>query len=211
MTRDNNSRDETLRTPAAYEDPIILFNKWMEAAKSTEINDPNAMSLATVDQNGCPNVRIVLLKGISRQGFIFYTNLESAKGNELQSQPKAALCFHWKTLKRQVRIRGEVGLVNNEEADEYYNSRPKESRIGAWASQQSKTMSNPDALKDAVKFYTEKYQTTEIPRPKHWSGFYIYPVEIEFWQDQPYRLHDRILYTRERSQEDEWNKTILFP
>lgn len=192
------------------DEPFGLFASWFEDAKAKEINDPDAMALATVDETGLPNVRMVLLKGFARDGFVFYTNIESAKGRELLGSGKAALCFHWKSLRRQVRIRGPVEPVSDEEADAYFASRPRGSRIGAWASQQSRPLESRFALEKAVARYTAQYIIGEIPRPSCWSGFRLTPVEIEFWHDRPFRLHDRIVFHRGGAGQD-WVKARLYP
>lgn len=192
------------------DDPIFLFRKWLEEAEEHEINDPNAMALATVDASGLPNVRMVLLKDVSEAGFTFYTNLESAKGHELAGQPKAALCFHWKSLRRQVRVRGLVEPVSAVEADRYFASRPRASRIGAWASPQSRPLENRFALEKAVARYTAKFAIGEVPRPPYWSGFRVRPLEIEFWEDRPFRLHDRLVYRRAHL-DTGWSTTRLYP
>ncbi|MBA5776349.1 pyridoxamine 5'-phosphate oxidase [Stappia sp. F7233] len=191
-------------------DPFRLFAEWLEDATASEPNDPNAMALATVDETGLPNVRMVLLKGFSEAGFVFYTNFQSAKGRELLSQQKAALCFHWKSLRRQIRIRGSVEIVSDAEADEYYQSRPRGSRIGAWASKQSRPLESRFALEKEVAKYTAKFAIGEIPRPEHWSGFRLVPSSIEFWHDRPFRLHDRIVFSREAPTAD-WTKERLYP
>ncbi|MEM5493754.1 pyridoxamine 5'-phosphate oxidase [Hoeflea sp. AS16] len=190
-------------------EPYRLFAKWLEDATASEPNDPNALALATVDSDGLPDVRMVLLKGFDERGFVFYTNFESAKGQEILSSMKAAMCFHWKTLRRQVRIRGPVEQVSDVEADEYYASRPRGSRIGAWASKQSRPLESRFALEKAVAEYTAKHAIGEIPRPPYWSGFRIMPQSIEFWHDRPFRLHDRVVFTR--AQEGTWDKTRLYP
>ncbi|MBO6890797.1 MAG: pyridoxamine 5'-phosphate oxidase [Roseibium sp.] len=190
--------------------PFELFHEWLEDAKGSEPNDPNALSLATVDENGLPNVRMVLLKGFDERGFVFYTNFESTKGEELLFAGKAAMCFHWKSLRRQVRIRGEVVEVSAEEADEYYGSRPRGSRIGAWASKQSRPLESRFALEKEVAKYTAKFGIGDIPRPEHWSGMRLVPTSIEFWHDRPFRLHDRILFTRQHADEP-WSKERLYP
>jgi len=189
-------------------EPYRLFAQWLEDATKSEPNDPNALALATVDADGMPDVRMVLLKGFDERGFVFYTNFESAKGEEILSSMKAAMCFHWKSLRRQVRVRGPVEQVSGAEADEYYASRPRGSRIGAWASRQSRPLESRFALEKAVAEYTAKYAIGEIPRPPHWSGFRIIPQSIEFWHDRPFRLHDRVKFTRSQ---DSWDKTRLYP
>lgn len=189
-------------------EPYRLFAQWLEDATASETNDPNALALATVDADGLPDVRMVLLKGFDERGFVFYTNFQSAKGQEILSSMKAAMCFHWKSLRRQVRIRGPVEQVSDTEADEYYASRPRGSRIGAWASKQSRPLESRFALEKAVAEYTAKHAIGEIPRPPHWSGFRIVPQSIEFWHDRPFRLHDRMVFTRNA---DQWDKTRLYP
>uniref|UniRef100_UPI0025EA313D pyridoxamine 5'-phosphate oxidase n=1 Tax=uncultured Nitratireductor sp. TaxID=520953 RepID=UPI0025EA313D len=178
-------------------------------ATKSEPNDPNALALATVDPDGMPNVRMVLLKGFDERGFVFYTNFESAKGEEILSAKKAAMCFHWKSLRRQVRIRGPVERVSDAEADEYYASRPRGSRIGAWASKQSRPLESRFALEKAVAEYTAKFAVGAIPRPAHWSGLRIVPQTIEFWHDRPFRLHDRIVFGR--GENGAWRTTRLYP
>lgn len=191
-------------------EPFRLFAAWLGEAEAKEINDPNAMALATVDGDGLPDVRMVLLKGADDRGFVFYTNVESAKGEELRQNPKAALVFHWKSLRRQVRVRGPVSRVSDEEADAYYASRHRDSRIGAWASQQSRPLESRFALEKAVARFAAKHAVGEIPRPPYWTGFRITPVAMEFWQDKPFRLHDRVRFTREGDGED-WSKARLYP
>jgi pyridoxamine 5'-phosphate oxidase len=190
--------------------PFALFAAWLADATAQEPNDPNAMALATVDETGMPNVRMVLLKDAGPEGFVFYTNYESAKGRELLTGGKAALCFHWKSLRRQVRARGTVHTVGEAEADAYFATRPRGSRIGAWASQQSRPLEGRLALETAVARYTAKYLIGEIPRPAYWSGFRLVPAEMEFWHDRPFRLHDRIVFRRSGPNEA-WEKTRLYP
>jgi pyridoxamine 5'-phosphate oxidase len=189
-------------------EPFRLFAEWLEDATKSETNDPNGVALATVDADGLPDVRMVLLKGFDERGFVFYTNFESAKGREILGTMKAAMCFHWKSLRRQVRIRGPVEIVSDSEADDYYATRPRGSRIGAWASKQSRPLESRFALEKAVAEYTAKYAIGTIPRPKHWSGFRIIPSSMEFWHDRPFRLHDRVVFTRDG---DGWGKTRLYP
>jgi pyridoxamine 5'-phosphate oxidase len=199
----------------AAEEPFTLFAQWLGDAEGHEPNDPNAMSLATVDPDGLPNVRMVLLKGVdgadaTHRGFVFYTNLESAKGRELSSTHKAALCFHWKSLRRQVRVRGLVSAVSSAEADAYYATRARGSRLGAWASAQSRPLESRFALEKAVAAVTARYPFGEIPRPPYWSGFRIVPLEIEFWHDRPFRLHDRLVFRRPDPAAP-WEKLHLYP
>ena len=191
------------------DDPIELFNLWMDDAKKLELNDPNAVSLAT-SNNNFPSVRMVLLKDFSQNGFIFYTNLNSQKGNELKENPKAAMCFHWKSLLRQIRINGVVTQVADDVADKYYNSRSYESRIGAWASKQSKELTGRDQLIDSIKEYKDKYNDeNNVPRPSHWSGWILSPQSIEFWLDGDGRIHERLKYVKDRN--GQWIKSLLSP
>lgn len=190
------------------EEPFALFGRWLEDATKSEPNDPNAVALATVDPDGMPNVRMVLLKDFDEAGFVFYTNFESAKGREILASMKAAMLFHWKSLRRQVRVRGAVERVTDAEADAYFATRPRGSRIGAWASAQSRPLESRFALEKSVAEYTARYAIGEIPRPSHWSGLRIRPVSIEFWHDRPFRLHDRVSFEREGKG---WRRTRLYP
>jgi pyridoxamine 5'-phosphate oxidase len=196
-------------------EPFALFEAWFAEAEAHEPNDANAMALASVDTSGLPNVRMVLLKGLDAaghpaRGFVFYTNLESAKGTELLAAPKAALCFHWKSLRRQVRVRGVVSCTSDAEADAYYATRARGSRLGAWASQQSRPLESRFALEKAVAAITARYPFGDIPRPPHWSGFRITPVEMEFWHDRPFRLHERVVFRRGDPSQP-WGKQRLYP
>lgn len=191
-------------------EPFALFGAWLKEAQDSEINDPNALSLATVDADGLPNVRMVLLKDFDEDGFVFYTNFESQKGREILSSRKAAMCFHWKSLRRQVRVRGTVEIVSDAEADAYYKSRPRGSRIGAWASKQSRPLESRFALEKAVADFTARHPIGEIERPAYWSGFRIRPLSIEFWKDGAFRLHDRVEFRRDETAGD-WSKARLYP
>ncbi|SNY92555.1 Pyridoxamine 5'-phosphate oxidase [Cohaesibacter sp. ES.047] len=188
--------------------PLLLFSEWLKDAEASEPNDPNAMAVSTVDESGMPNVRMVLLKDYSEEGFVFYTNFESAKGRELLASKKVALLFHWKSLRRQIRIRGNVEVVSTDAADDYFYSRPRGSRIGAWASKQSRPLESRFALEKAVAEYTAKFNIGKVPRPDYWSGFLVRPTEIEFWHDRPFRLHDRVVF---KGVEGGWEKTQLYP
>ncbi|TCL75917.1 pyridoxamine 5'-phosphate oxidase [Rhizobium sp. BK251] len=192
------------------DEPFALFASWLKEAETSEINDPNAVALATVDENGLPNVRMVLLKGFDSEGFVFYTNFESQKGHEILGQKKAAMCFHWKSLRRQVRLRGPVEIVTDAEADAYFKTRARGSRIGAWASKQSRPLESRFALERAVAEYTARYAIGDIPRPEHWSGFRIRPVSIEFWHDGKFRLHDRVEFRRQ-TLDAPWQKVRMYP
>ena len=192
------------------DDPIKLFKIWMDEAKKSEPNDPNAVALASSNEINFPSVRMVLLKDFNKNGFVFYTNLNSQKGNELKINPKAAMCFHWKSLLRQVRIGGTVKKVSNEVADKYYNSRGYESRIGAWASKQSKEIRSRDELISSIEEYKKKYNNqNEVPRPIHWSGWNLSPLNIEFWLDGESRIHERLKYTKDSN--GNWIKSLLSP
>lgn len=201
---------DSLRTGEFTEatEPFCLFEDWMEEAKRSEPNDPNAMAIATVDSDGLPDVRVVLLKGVDARGFVFYTNSGSAKGEEMAAVPKAAAVFHWKSLQRQVRVRGPVAQVSSDEADAYFASRHRDSRIGAWASRQSRPLASRAEFEAAVATQTERFEGGEVPRPPYWCGYRIAPVAIEFWQDRPFRLHDRIRFTRSG---ESWDRTRLYP
>ena len=191
------------------DNPFELFNIWMKEAKKKEINDPNALSLATSNSKNEPNVRMVLLKGLSLKGFVFYTNLNSPKSQDIKHNPKAAMCFHWKSLQRQVRVSGIITQVEEKEADLYFNSRPYESRIGAWASDQSKTMNKREEFLKKIDYFKNKYKDEKkLPRPKHWSGWCLSPSSIEFWLGDQYRIHERLKYNK---LSNIWEKEILFP
>ncbi len=192
------------------DDPLRLFSIWFEDAGKSEQNDANAMTLATVDDGGMPDARMVLLKGFDAAGFVFYTHLASAKGRELEGQPKAALVFHWKSLRRQVRVRGPVERVSEAEADEYFATRPRQSQIGAWASRQSRPLESRFAFEQAIAKYAAKFLVGQVPRPEGWSGFRVVPLAIEFWHDRPFRLHDRVRFERADPRAP-WTKTRLYP
>ena len=189
-------------------DPYALFTEWMAEATRSEPNDPNALCLATATPEGRPSARMVLLKGHDVRGFVFYTNLESRKGRELAANPFAALCFHWKTLARSIRVEGAIEAVTDAEADAYYASRSRGSRIGAWASRQSRPLEGRWALEKAVAEYTLKFGNGEIPRPPHWSGFRLLPDRIEFWRDMPFRLHERRVFVTDGAG---WKLETLYP
>jgi pyridoxamine 5'-phosphate oxidase len=192
------------------DEPLRLFAAWMEEAKRKEPADPNAMALATVDAGGLPNVRMVLLKGLDDRGFVFYTNTESQKGREMAAQPKAALLFHWKSLTRQIRIRGPVETVTPQEADDYFATRPRTAQLGAWASQQSRALESRLAFEKAIAVQTAKYVLGTVPRPPHWSGYRVVPMRMEFWHDRPFRLHDRVEFHRD-ALGGAWSKTRMYP
>ena len=192
------------------DDPIALFKAWMDEAKKSEPNDPNAVALATSNKNNLPSVRMVLLKDFNENGFVFYTNLNSQKGNELKENPNAAMCFHWKSLLRQIRISGKITQVDDSVADQYYNSREYDSRIGAWASKQSKELRSRDELISSIEEYKKKYNDqNKVPRPSHWSGWNLTPLNIEFWLDGDSRIHERLKYTKDSN--GNWVKSLLNP
>ena len=191
------------------DDPLVVFKEWMSEAEKNEINDPNAVALATVNESNQPDVRMVLLKEYNKNGFIFFTNLNSKKGTDLKKTPKASMCFHWKSLLRQVRISGDISLISDDEADKYFYSRPYLSKIGAWSSNQSKPMETRDALLNKIDEYKNKFtDQNHVPRPVHWSGFLLSPNKIEFWKDVEGRLHQRLEYSKVSNS---WEKQILYP
>ena len=192
----------------ACEDPFALFAQWFEAARAREINDPEAMTLATVDADGLPDARMVLCKGVEAGGLVFYSNVESAKGRQIEARPKAAALFHWKSLRRQARFRGPVSLVDEAAADLYFHSRPRQSQIGAWASQQSRALESRAALEALTAEYQQRFGDDEIPRPPYWRGFRLEAEEIELWADGAFRLHDRVRFTRAAQG---WTRRRLFP
>ena len=192
------------------DDPFALFHDWFEEARRFEPNDPEAMALATVDPGGLPNARMLLCKSIDDRGLLFYTNAESAKGLELAANPKAAALFYWKSLRRQARFRGAVEEVAAAESDAYFASRPKDSRIGAWASQQSRPLVSREALIVAVDDFRSKFGEGDVPRPPYWRGYRLAPIEVEFWRDRPFRLHDRVQFTR-KTVDAPWRRKRLFP
>ena len=212
MASDSTSATETSASAdfVGRDDPFTIFDAWMQEASASEPNDPNAMALATVDADGLPDVRMVLLKGVDPQGFVFYTNTESAKGRELAGNAKAAVVFHWKSLRRQVRVRGPVEQVTSDEADAYFRSRPRDSRLGAWASQQSRPLESRFALEKAVALAAARYPIGDVPRPPYWTGFRIRPLYLEFWQDKPFRLHERTVFRRS-TPEGSWSSERLYP
>jgi pyridoxamine 5'-phosphate oxidase len=192
------------------DEPFALFDAWFAEASQSESNDPNGMALATVDASGLPDIRMVLLKAIDQRGLVFYTNQESAKGRQMEAAPKAAALFHWKSLRRQVRFRGPVSFISDAEADAYFESRPRDSRIGAWASQQSRALESRFALEKAIAFYAAKFGLGAVPRPPYWRGFRLTPIAIEFWRDRPFRLHDRVMFTR-KAADASWVRERLYP
>ncbi|OMH86510.1 pyridoxamine 5'-phosphate oxidase [Candidatus Liberibacter asiaticus] len=189
---------------------FTLLSQWMQEAQSSESHDPHAVVLATADRMGFPNARVVLIKHFDQEGFVFYTNSQSPKGKEILENPKASLCFHWESLARQLRVRGLVEKYCDLASDHYYASRPRESKIGAWASKQSQKMPSLDDLQKSVQRYSSFYQEKEIPRPVWWHGFRICPLSIEFWSERPYRLHDRLLFSRETIA-GKWTQFLLYP
>ena len=190
------------------QDPFERFAEWYQKAWDKEPADANAMALATADMDGFPNVRIVLLKGFDDDGFVFYTNLQSQKGQELAANARAALCWHWKSLRKQIRVRGSISLVTDAEADDYYATRPRDSQIGAWASDQSRVLDSRFELEKRIARFGAKHALGKVPRPPHWSGYRLAPQRIEFWEDRPFRLHDRLVYSREN---ESWRTEKLFP
>lgn len=194
----------------AESEPFALFERWYKDAKEKEPNDPNGMALATADADRFPDVRMVLMKGFDANGFVFYSNAESAKGRQLEANPRAALCFYWKSLRRQVRVRGVIEPVSNAEADAYFKSRDRGARLGAWASQQSRPLPDRLALQKRIADFALKYGLGDVPRPAYWRGWRLVPLAIEFWRDRPFRLHDRLVFTRDDATQT-WRKDRLYP
>ncbi len=207
-----NNGHNSLGLDVCFEDeanPIVLFKKWFEEAEKSEINDPNAFSVATSSPNGIPSVRMVLLKGLSEKGFVFYTNFNSKKGSDLKNNPNASICFHWKSLRRQVRVSGKVSVVDKDEADKYFNSRAYGSKIAAWASSQSQVMNNRNDFLKKIREYEKKFTDKDkVTRPPHWSGWRVHPEQIEFWLEIKNRSHQRLNYIL---REGNWIKEILYP
>lgn len=213
MTNDRGMKHPSRLTFSDFPEtaePFAPFDAWMAEAKAAEPRDPDAMALATVDAAGMPNVRMVLLKEWGPDGFVFYTNRESVKGHELDGQARAALALYWKSLSRQVRMRGEIAPVTKEESDAYFASRPRGAQIGAWASKQSQPLASREALQEAVAEFEKKYGNDPVPRPPHWIGYRLVPLYVEFWTEQPYRLHERIVYTRDAPAAP-WSRKRLYP
>ncbi len=208
----SNGEPETLTNGdfTVARDPFSLFSRWFEEAKASEINDPNAMALATTGPDLLPDVRMVLLKGLDERGFTFFTNSESQKGGELAANMQAALVFHWKSLRRQVRVRGSVEQVSPVESDRYFATRPRDSRIGAWASAQSRPLESRAVFDEAIAQVESRFEGKDVPRPGYWIGYRVIPTSIEFWHDRPFRKHDRVIFTRERP-DTPWNRTRLYP
>jgi pyridoxamine 5'-phosphate oxidase len=194
----------------AENEPFALFERWFKEAKEKEPNDPNGMALATADADGFPDVRLVLLKGFDASGFVFYSNAESAKGRQLEANPRAAVVFHWKSLRRQVRVRGLIERASEDEADTYFKSRDRGARLGAWASLQSRPLEDRLALEKRIAEFALKFGVGEVPRPPHWRGYRLVPLTIEFWRDRPFRLHDRLVFSREAAGRP-WGKQRLYP
>lgn len=194
----------------AESEPFALFERWYKDAKEKEPNDPNGMALATTGADRFPDVRMVLMKGFDTGGFVFYSNAESAKGRQLEANPRAALCFHWKSLRRQVRVRGVIEPVSDAEADAYFKSRDRGARLGAWASQQSRPLPDRLALQKRIAEFALRYGLGDVPRPAHWRGWRLVPLAIEFWRDRPFRLHDRLVFTRDDATQT-WRKDRLYP
>lgn len=193
----------------AESEPFALFERWFKEAKEKEPNDPNGMALATADADGFPDVRMVLLKAVDT-GFVFYTNTESAKGQQLEANPRAAIVLHWKSLRRQVRVRGQIEPVTDAESDAYFQSRDRGARLGAWASQQSRPLEDRLALEKRIAEFAAKYGLGEVPRPDYWRGYRLVPLSFEFWRDRPFRLHDRLVFRREAPGQG-WSKQRLYP
>ena len=207
---DDVATERAVLDQATDTDPVRLFGQWITTAAEFEVNDPNAMAVSTTGADGLPSVRMVLLKDWDDDGFVFYTNTRSRKGRELAENMQAAAVLHWKSLRRQVRFRGPVECATEQEADAYFASRSRNSRIGAWASQQSQTLADRAELEDAVARETARFQDEDVQRPPHWSGYRIRPVYVEFWQDQPFRLHDRLVFERDKP-DDAWRSRRLYP
>jgi len=213
MTDTTSMKHQTPLTSGDFttaDEPFALFEAWLNEAIKSEPNDPNAMALATVDPDGLPDVRMVLMKGFDTEGFVFYSHIASQKGRELAANPKAALLFHWKSLRRQVRIRGNVTPVTDAEADAYFATRPKQAQIGAWASKQSQELESRFAFEQAIAKVAARHVIGDVPRPPGWSGWRITPARIEFWHDRPFRLHDRIEFRRDAAGQP-WSKTRMYP